>query len=113
MDLRHGPRGSKGIEVFPDKVGRPVSGEKACVNCARSSVRWTSSVLTGEERTAEGRSGGAQRKYRVKCTKCGHEWWATHPAVAQVANEESKIMPMDDVTKRRLVAQFAKRRMGR
>jgi hypothetical protein len=78
--------------VFPDKVGRPVT-DRCCQNCLRAvpPVEWRGVQLTGEERTTAGRSGGAQRRYRVKCTNCGYEWWSTSPAVKRVANETEPI----------------------
>jgi hypothetical protein len=84
-ELKHNPRGPKGIEVFPEKVGWPAD-DRPCQRCLRTGVEWRGAQLTGEERTARGRSGGAERRIRVKCTRCGHEWWSTSPAVWAVAN---------------------------
>jgi hypothetical protein len=110
--LRHGSRGPKGLEVFPDKMGRPVT-DRRCHNCLRAvpPVEWRGAELTGEERVTASRNGGAQRRYRVQCTRCGYEWWSTSPAVKLVANEmEPEIVPMDEETRKRMAARLGTRR---
>jgi hypothetical protein len=89
MELRNvGRRGPKGLEVYPEKVGKPVT-TMPCVKCLRGvpSVEWRTAQLTGEERVTKARSGGEQRKFMIQCTRCGDERWSTDPAVRAVAND--------------------------
>jgi hypothetical protein len=89
VELKHNPRGPKGLEVFPEKVGKIVVGIR-CHACLHGvpPVEWETTQLTGEERTVTSRNGGSQRKYVLKCTRCGYEWLSTHPRAREVASED-------------------------
>lgn len=70
------------IEIYPEKLGRPVN-TRSCREC-RS--RW--GQLTSRERVVVARNGGAKRFYEVQCTNCGYDWWSSLQAVRAEAETD-------------------------